>query len=127
MNLTILRASSVVLLFLGASTLNCAQSISSQGPTGTPTINPRGSGDLRSGQIADPNLRHTGLFDQWHSLTPKPYLFPTASKVLGKKKELYVALFNERYEKGSLIILLKTRLKGIVFCASSLVCCKRAG
>jgi hypothetical protein len=105
MNLTILRACSVVLLFLGTSTVGYAQSISSQGTTGTgSTINPRGPGDPRDGQIANPNLRHTGLFEQWRTLAPKPQLFPTATKFVGKKKELYVALFNERYEKGSLIV-----------------------
>ena len=105
MNLPILRATSVVLLFLGTSTLGYAQSISSQGTTGTTsTINPRGPVDLRDGQIANPNLRHTGLFEQWRTLAPKPQLFPTATKVVGTKKELYVALFNERYEKGLLIV-----------------------
>jgi hypothetical protein len=105
MNLKILRASSIVLLLMGTSTLVYAQSISSQGTTGTSsTINPRGPGDLRDGQITNPNLRHTGLFEQWRSLAPKPQLFPTATKVVGKQKELYVALFNERYEKGSLIV-----------------------
>jgi hypothetical protein len=105
MNLNLLRAFSVVLLFLGTSTLNYAQSITSQGTSGgNSTINPRGPGDLRDGQITNPNLRHTGLFDQWRSLAPKPQLFPTATKVVGKKKDLYVALFNERYEKGLLIV-----------------------
>jgi hypothetical protein len=105
MNLKILRASSVVLLLLGTSTRVYAQSITSQGTTGTgSTINPRGPGDLRDGQIANPNLRHTGLFEQWRTLAPKPQLFPTATKVVGKQKELYVALFNEKYEKGSLIV-----------------------
>jgi hypothetical protein len=105
MKLNILRASAVVLLLLGTSTLLFAQSISSQGTTGTTsTINPRGPGDPRDGQIANPNLRHTGLFEQWRSLAPKPQLFPTATRVLGKKKELFVALFNEKYEKGSLIV-----------------------
>jgi hypothetical protein len=104
MNLTI-RSCAAVLLFLGTSTVGYAQSISSQGTTGTSsTINPRGPGDPRDGQITNPNLRHTGLFEQWRTLAPKPQLFPTATRVVGKKKELFVALFNERYERGSLIV-----------------------
>jgi hypothetical protein len=105
MNLNMLRASSLVLLLLGTPTLDYAQSISSQGTNGaTSTINPRGPGDPRDGQITNPNLRHTGLLEQWRSMAPKPQLFPTATRVLGKKKDLYVALFNERYEKGLLIV-----------------------